>query len=281
MKRLIATVGILATALVGCGSPVAGTGRTSASAPSSSRGGPAVLLDVTNTTIGGLQSQVFNTSSPWDLMYEYDCSAIGTDFAGTFTAGISVTPKGEGIFGGHLVVDATSGEGAGIVEGLAPGSFSLVVDIGYPTCPWRVVAGRELGTDRLPPASWLAAPSPGTKPEIATDSQGRSEQGFPLVAGSHLNLLYAYDCGSAQNHVETNVSFGILLNDEDPAHFEGGSVVSLDAPRGWGILGSLPDVSNAGYVPPPGSLSLDVYSNCRWHVIVGRNLAVGRPAIST
>lgn len=263
--------------LSGCGNSVGSVGKASATALSTPRTGVSpqtrsaavVLLDVSDQTFHGIQTTVFTAVEPWELTYAYDCGAV--EYA---TANISVALKGQGIFRGALKVSTMAGAGAGVVEEMAPGSFSLVIDIGDGHCQWHILAGTHLDPDQL--LSAVSAPPPPTQTTqgIANDVQESTNQEFGISGGSRSILLFAYECGPAAS----SPAFSVQLVNRDPAHSESHGIVNLRAPRGWGLVTSLPVLSRQGYVASPGSLSLGV-SGCKWRVIFGKQLVIVRPAM--
>ena len=282
-KRHTLVIGVLA--LAACGQVVAPPRSASVTTGSAPVAQKQIFLDLSEKTFQGRQSQVFTTTRRWDLMYVFDC---GVDEEARLN--ISINAPGQGLLGGDLVVDVASGGAAGVIEGLAPGSFSLVIDVGR--CPWHIVAGSDLETERLLSLAPVASPSVRLKQNKTTDVEGVDDKQFPLQGSPDSDLLFAYDCGSAGDatfYLGLTDEFG-LLQTKPPYHTTAASLVSTAkvAPRGWGVLRHLPILSRPGYVPPPGSLLLEVARAgfpepqvaCRkWHVIVGNPLELTRPLL--
>lgn len=280
----IAFVAMISSIALACGqsapsvnqAATAPASRTSPSGSSSAASGPAVMLDVTDKTIKGLQTSEFSAAKPWDLTYAYDCGASGTN------ADIGLVPKGGSMFHAGPLAGTWSSSGSVVLEGLAPGTYSFLVTISG--CSWHIVAGIALNTDQLltDVPSLTLNPSGPSRTEV--DTRASAGQDFAVSDAAHSELIFAYDCGTQTSTGLTDPLFDLLYDNADSGHQVSGSLVRFFAPRAWGVLvnRSSPFASTAGlppgYVAPTGTESEEVYqTSCRWHVVVGQNLHVQRP----
>jgi hypothetical protein len=222
----------------------------------SSPSGSTTFLELSSRDPRGIVSHRFTPPAAWDLVYSFDC---GKDSKSG--ANISVVPAGGTLLTPGLFVDVNSGEGAGVIRGLQPGTYSLVYDMGTSSCKWQISAGVGAGANQLPPSSVLSRGPSGASPKVVADVRGTADQRLeaPLTADSA--LLYAYDCRATSAAV-----FGMFISDQ--SHDTAG-LVDDTRPEGWGLLQYLPDPASKGY----GTDAINVSSSgCRWHVVVGTQL---------
>lgn len=222
----------------------------------SSPSGSTTFLELSSRDPRGIVSHRFTPPAPWDLVYSFDCGKNSPS-----VMNISAVLAGGTLLRPGLFVDVTSGEGAGVIRGLQPGTWSLVYDMGTGSCKWQISASTGATSNQLPPSTVLSPGPSGASPKVVADVRGMTDQQLqaPLTADSA--LLYAYDCRASSAAV-----FGMFVSDKSN-DTEG--LVGDTRPEGWGLLQYLPDPASKGY----GTDAINVHSSgCRWHVIVGTQL---------